>query len=653
LSFRPTRSELAWLGAIVLLSLAIYLPSLGNDPVFDDDYLTSGQLFTEYASPFAVKVRWLGYGTFVWLREVFGDGWWKQRLFTIGAHIATVGVLWGFYEEILRHIAHAPDEAGPPVPYALSPALPLAIGVFALNPVGVYAVAYLIQRSIVLATFFTVLALWLFAVGLRKRSIAHHAGALAAYVLAVAAKEHAILAPLAALPVYIIVARPTGRALTLVGIAGMLLTGAAALVLAQRYGDILFRAFDPYSKAYMAQLARLEPSTEKNAFALSVVNEAYLFFHYGLRWMLPWEGWMSINLRPPFPLTFTTFPHILGVFGYAAVVIGGLFLVIRFRTWPALVGLALLLPALLYPTEFATVWVQDPFVLYRSYLWGIGIPGLVFALVHGPPAKVLVPVAAGLAIFLVWQAIDRVISLSSPERAWTDAIAKLPKDPRSVGRWFPYVNRGSVYADHDQFAQALRDFEISESLGDTGLGAANSASLLSAKGRHAQALAALDRAEKQGYSLYNLHFQRGLAFMAMKRPADAYASFERVRALDPPSPTAELNLLNIGKLGLQLGKQQDAVEALEELVRRAPRNREGRYMLGMAYVAKKEYARAVEILDALLKEDRNRRAFYARALANFGLKRKNEALADIENAMRMGPEDPHLRDWHARIKALP
>jgi tetratricopeptide (TPR) repeat protein len=76
-------------------------------------------------------------------------------------------------------------------------------------------------------------------------------------------------------------------------------------------------------------------------------------------------------------------------------------------------------------------------------------------------------------------------------------------------------------------------------------------------------------------------------------------------------------------------------------------------MLGMAYVAKKEYARAVEILDALLKEDRNRRAFYARALANFGLKRKNEALADIENAMRMGPEDPHLRDWHARIKALP
>ena len=42
-----------------------------------------------------------------------------------------------------------------------------------------------------------------------------------------------------------------------------------------------------------------------------------------------------------------------------------------------------LLPALLFVTEFATVWVQDPFVLYRGYLWAIGIPGLVFFLFHG------------------------------------------------------------------------------------------------------------------------------------------------------------------------------------------------------------------------------------------------------------------------------
>lgn len=46
-------------------------------------------------------------------------------------------------------------------------------------------------------------------------------------------------------------------------------------------------------------------------------------------------------------------------------------------------------------------------------------------------------------------------------------------------------------------------------------------------------------------------------------------------------------------------------------------------------------------------------AFYARALANYSLKRKAEALSDIENAMRSAPDNPNLREWHAKILAMP
>jgi hypothetical protein len=46
-------------------------------------------------------------------------------------------------------------------------------------------------------------------------------------------------------------------------------------------------------------------------------------------------------------------------------------------------------------------------------------------------------------------------------------------------------------------------------------------------------------------------------------------------------------------------------------------------------------------------------AFYARALAHYGLKRKAEALSDIERAIQAGGDDPHLREWHARIRAMP
>ena len=158
---RLSRSELLWLPVVLAALLAIYLPGLGNIPVFDDAFLTDGELFAEYRSLFEFRVRVISYGSFVWMQALFGEGWWKQRLLNFAIHVGVVLALWGLYREILRHIAPPPAEAAPPgkevLPYHQSPALGLAVGFFALNPVAVYAVAYLIQRSILLATFFTVL----------------------------------------------------------------------------------------------------------------------------------------------------------------------------------------------------------------------------------------------------------------------------------------------------------------------------------------------------------------------------------------------------------------------------------------------------------------------------------------------------------------
>src|SRR6185503_18997433 len=218
------------------------------------------------------------------------------------------------------------------------------------------------------------------------------------------------------------------------------------------------------------------------------------------------------------------------------------------------------------------------------------------------------------------------LSLEDPETAWTDAIAKLPNDPRAVGRWFPYLNRGAYYADHDSFDLALHDFEASAALGDRGMGAFNMGAILSAKGRQQQALAAFDRAEADGYALYNLPFQRGLALLATNRPEEALRQFERTRALDPPSPTREITLLQIGRAAMQLGRREEAVAALEALVRAEPANREGRYLLGMAYVMSGRPADARALLDKLLMERGDARAYYARALANYALQRKAEAL---------------------------
>lgn len=652
-----SRAELLWLPIVAAALLAIYLPGLGNELVFDDIRLTDGTI-DAYASLTEFRVRLLSYGTFPWLAALLGEGWWKQRIVNLAIHLGVVTVLWAFYREILQCIeSPRPDHSNPAADrgaYFRSPALGVAIGFFALNPAAVYGVAYLIQRSILMATFFVVLALWLFVNGVRNRRPWLVAAAFASYLLAIASKETALLAPVAAIPLYILAARPAPRRLLVLAGLGASIVALASAAFYFRYGEIIGKPFDEFSDVYLSQLGKLHPDARRNAYPLSIMNQAYLFFEYGLRWLLPWEGWMSINLRPPFPVTFLTIPQALGIVGYLTVIVVGFRLIIRHRDWRALVGVSALLPALLFGTEFITVWVQDPFVLYRSYLWAIGIPGVVFYFVHGPSARWLGVVALVLGSLLAWQAFDRVASMRTAESVFSDAIAKLPDDPRSVGRWFPYVNRGNAYLDHDKIDLAIRDFQTSSHLDDLGIGAFNAGSLLASKGRHTDALASFDLAERQGYGGHGLQFQRGLSLVALRRFEEAYQQFEAARSLNPPSPMREIVALNLGRIALQTGRKQEAIKSLEQLVAWEPASKEGRYLLAMAYVTGGQPERALAVLDKLIADDpRAAPALYARALANMGLKRKAQALADIDEAIRIDPANANLREWQAKIRAMP
>jgi hypothetical protein len=648
---RQFRSEWIWLPAIAAGILAIYLPGLGNALVFDDGPLAE-DLFNRYRDLSELRVRQLSYGSFPWLAAVFGDGWWKQRLVNLALHAGVVVAVWGLYREILAHIAAPEGESGPRPDYSNSPALGLAVGFFALNPVAAYAVSYLIQRSILMATLFVVSGLWLFMRWLATGKARLLAAAVVAYALAIASKEHAILAPLAALPLFLLARRPTMRQVLPVAAAGVLLAGAAAALLAVKYGEILGRPFDLWSQIYMRQLSEQSPEAGRNAYLLSVMNQSWLFFRYGLTWFLPYEGWMSIDLRTPFPARLATFPQALGPLLYLATIASGFVLLIRYRDWRALVGVSLLLPALLFASEFATVWVQDPFVLYRSYLWGIGVPGLIFFLAHGPSPRVLLFVGLIFGGWMVWQAGDRVLSMANPEKVWSDAIAKLPDDPRAVGRWFPYLNRGNWYLENASPALALKDFESSSRLGDMGMGAFNRGAVLMSGGKGKEALAAFDLAQKQGYAMYNLPCQRGSLHLGLGQPREARPDLEKCLASDPPRPVRVQALVQLGRLDLQAGRRPEAIATLGKLLEIDPAHREGKYLLGMAHVMSGEHEQGKAILDRLIAEDPQPLAYYARAIANHGLKRKAEALSDIDNAARLAPNDPNIREWQARIRSM-
>jgi tetratricopeptide (TPR) repeat protein len=636
---------------LVAVGLAvIYAPGLANLPVFDDAYFTEGEVAKRFAT-FELRPRMLSYGSFLWLEALFGAGLWKQRLLNVFLHLGVVCALWGFYREILRAVtAPRPEPGEAEQPYHESAAIGFAVAFFALNPMAVYAVAYLIQRSIVMATLFVVCGLWLFARGLRERRWWMHAAAVACYGAAIFSKENAVLAPLVALPLYILVARPGRKRLAGVVTVSAVLVALGAALLWRQLGQILGAPFDEFSRVYLAQLAALNPDAPRHALSLSIENQMWLFFEYGVRWFLPFGEWMSMSMRPAFPVTWLTFPHVLGVVGYIAVVAGGAWLLLRYRDWRALLGFCVLAPALLFGTEFLTVWVQDPFVLYRSYLWAIGVPGVVLLLVHGTSARALIAVGVVAGLLLAWQAAERVLSLATPETAWSDAIRKLSKDPRAVGRWFPYLNRGSYYVDHDQLELAMRDFEQSATLGDMGLGSFNLGSILVARGKPQQALAQFDEAQKQGYDLYSLPFQRGLAYAALGKPEEAYRQLSNTLEFQPPSPTRELVQLPLGRAAIQIGKPDEALKALDKYLAFDPASNEARYLAAMAHVMKHEHTQALEVLE---KAADGGAIHYARAVAYHGLGRKADAMREIDTAIRMGPVNPALMQWQARIRAMP
>ena len=89
------RYNLLWAPITLLALLAIYLPGLGNIPVFDDGMLTDGELFANYGALWPLKPRLFSYGSFEWLQSAVGEGWWKQRLGNLAIHCAVVLALWG------------------------------------------------------------------------------------------------------------------------------------------------------------------------------------------------------------------------------------------------------------------------------------------------------------------------------------------------------------------------------------------------------------------------------------------------------------------------------------------------------------------------------------------------------------------------------
>ncbi len=440
-----------WILSLSAVVCLVYLPFLGSPLVFDDLPFFFGGAAAQYAhSGFDFTLRWLPYASLGWTEMLFSNV--VTHFFHLGnllLHAANVILLFYLLRLLTDTVTGRHENSSAVIWGAWFGAL-----IFALHPVAVYATGYVVQRSILMATCFALITQLAYLRGLLSGKSGWLALAVVAYFLAVISKEHSVLT-LALLAAQTILLRgnmrPARPALWLTWGAFI----AVGLLIVMRARGVFGTPYEAMAASLFEQQGLVESTPVLHL--LSVLTQAGLFFKYLLLWLLPNPAWMSVDMREAFVSSLTSWQAWLGAAGFVAYGVFGIWLLLRPR-WAGLAGLAMLYPWLQFVLEFSSIRVQEPLVLYRSYLW---MPGLLLfiplLLLKWPGRRAMF--ALGLAALLLAPlAVNRLWVFADTYRLWNDA-ALLLSDERVAGADRIFYNRGQAAAGSGQLEAAIADFQ--------------------------------------------------------------------------------------------------------------------------------------------------------------------------------------------------
>lgn len=459
------RLSTRWYSVVSLLLIStliglLYGEFVANPVLFDDHNIITNLAAYDYAQvPFGAATRTFPYFSIGFLHVLSGGDLSWNRWFNIALFGFVIVALYFF---LLRALSRLAPADSPTLRWA---ALCVCLW-FSLNPVAVYAVGYLVQRTIVMAALFSVLAATLY---LRAQQQERNADLLSAALfggLAMLCKEHAVLLPLAALTLTPLV-RDWSRIVALRAGGFLLILVPVCYWTISHRGDVVGTNYEIYAGEVLTQMAL--PAMfdfPGGTWAMSIATQLGLFLRYAFAWFVPSPAFLSADLRIDFPALWQ---GVRGVLGALAVLVAGLAaLVVTFRKNASpifrLSAAAFLYAAVLYGVELSVVRVQEPFVLYRSFLWAPAYAllfcGLLLACSRWLRARtragwLVLCIAVPLAcLALIPWTRDRLQTFSSEEALWQDALRKLPS-PAVAGADRVYFNLAGEAFKAKRYSEAL------------------------------------------------------------------------------------------------------------------------------------------------------------------------------------------------------
>lgn len=450
------------IAATSILLGCLYLPFIDAPPVFDDHGVLDADVALYYAThPFPLVSRSLPYFTLGFVKVISNDAISWNRATNIGILFSLALATFFF----LRRAAQT-EENGIFNRRAILVCCAVTLW-FTVNPVAVYGTAYIAQRTILLATLFTVLAANLYLRAHREnRSIDLLSSALCS-ALAMLCKEHAVLTPFA-----IIALTPLATTWTAISLRKVLTY--LALLMPACLWILSHKVVEPGSTYEINAAVILDQLSSTQTFGpftdlwmMSAATQTGLFLRYAAAWLWPNPSHLSADIRIEFETHWAGYPGYALAMGTIALISASslVFFKPSHNQSVKLISCGLLFSAVLFAVELSVVRIQEPFVLYRSMLWAPGYALFVAGLLMWSfekieqmrpalttPALVLILLAP--LLILPWS-INRLESFSSERALWTDALEKLPR-PETPGADRIYYNLAGEAFKSKDYPEALR-----------------------------------------------------------------------------------------------------------------------------------------------------------------------------------------------------
>jgi hypothetical protein len=519
--------------ALCLPITLLYGQFLWNPVVFDDIYFFDGSIHEQYLDKvFSFDLRWLPYATLEWTHSAFGLDLIGFRIGNLILHLATTITLFLFLRRLFERVL--------PISVKNSGTLSshwlafFGVLIFALHPVSVYAVGYLVQRSTLMATLFVLLTWRLFLEGLIRENYRWLLASGITYFLAVLSKEHAIMAPAVTIVLLLLVNNQSTRQRIMLLWPAFLLYGLiGGFVIYQiKTRHILGQAYEPIAATYMSSLG--PDFDEQLAYPLSMLTQSFLFFKYLWVWLAPSPGWMSVDMPQAFALRLWSWPEIAGLIGFIAYPFIAFRLLLQ-KGVKGLLGFALLCPWLLFFTELSTIRIQESFVLYRSYLWMAGAFAALPFLCQKLNAKQAAITLSFIALLMMPLSWLRLTTFSHSLLLWDDAARLVENaDEKRLGIDRIFYNRGTELIKVKHYAEAIED--LSKAINIKGYYAAyaftNRAKVYMETHQYQLALSDINKAiEVQPTKKANLYLGKALALEGLNDKTAAMQAYKQACTL--------------------------------------------------------------------------------------------------------------------------